>query len=260
MVFATHKNWKEYADNASPKAGEMPGLKQQLDELKAKKLEADEALRKLQAQLAMEQAARKQALAALAQRATKAEMELGLKEAELATLTTNHTQVSAAAKTAQDRLTTLEGEITGLRGDLRTTQQDLDKQFQQVVDLTESLNQAMGLQKELQERNQQAVLQIAQMKMVMDAHGLKPDTLVAHIPPKVEAVVLEVSDKDLIEISIGSDDGIKIGHALEVFRDNTYLGRIIIKKTAPDRAVGQIQKDLQRGQIKRGDRVTTKLS
>jgi hypothetical protein len=130
----------------------------------------------------------------------------------------------------------------------------------EVVKLTDDLNQAIALRDNEKEKNTQAVLQIAQMKMVMDAHGLAPDTLVSHIPPKVEGVVLEVSDKDLIEISIGKDDGLKEGHTLEVFRDNSYLGRIIIRRTAPDRAVGQILKELQRGQIKRGDRVSTKLS
>jgi hypothetical protein len=101
---------------------------------------------------------------------------------------------------------------------------------------------------------------MSQMKMVLDRNGLTPDSLVAHIPPKVEGVVLEVSDKDLLEISIGADDGLKIGHTLDVYRGNQYLGRIVIKKTNPDRAVGQVKKELQRGQIKRGDRVTTKFS
>jgi hypothetical protein len=73
-------------------------------------------------------------------------------------------------------------------------------------------------------------------------------------------VVLEVSGKDLIEISIGADDGLKVGHALDVYRGSTYLGRIVIRKTGPDRAVGQVLRELQRGQIKRGDRVTTRFS
>jgi len=102
--------------------------------------------------------------------------------------------------------------------------------------------------------------EITQMKMVMDAHGLTKTTLVSKIPPKVEGRVLAVGAKDLIEISIGADDGLKEGHALEVYRGNTYLGRITIIKTSPDRAVGQIVKELQRGQIKQGDNVSTKLS
>ena len=129
-----------------------------------------------------------------------------------------------------------------------------------IVALTDQLNQAESLKAILQERNKEAAGQMARMKLVMDRNGLTVDSLVSHIPPKVDAVVLEVSDKDLIEISIGRDDGLKQGHSLEVYRDNTYLGRITIIRTGPDRAVGQIIKELQRGQIKRGDRVSTKLS
>ena len=102
---------------------------------------------------------------------------------------------------------------------------------------------------------------MAKMKMVLDRHGLTPDSLVAHIPPKVDGVVLEVSDQDLVEISIGADDGLKIGHELDVYRDNAVPGADqVLRTTDPDRAVGQVMKNLQRGQIKRGDRVTTKFS
>ena len=143
---------------------------------------------------------------------------------------------------------------------LPAERQRLDKMFLNVVDLTDKLNQAESLRQNLEEVNKQAMQQMSQMKMVLDRHGLAPDSLVAHIPPKVEGVVIDVNDKDLLEISIGSDDGLKVGHSLDVYRGNTYLGRIVIRKTNPDRAVGQIQKELQRGQIKRGDRVTTKFS
>jgi hypothetical protein len=98
------------------------------------------------------------------------------------------------------------------------------------------------------------------MKQVLSANGLTPDALVAHIPPKVDGVVLEVSDRNLIEISIGADDGLKIGHELDVHRGGSYLGRLRIVRTSPDRAVGQVLRNLQSGQIKRGDRVTTKFS
>lgn len=256
MVFATHRNWREYAEGT----GTKPGLKQELEKLQALKNEALTQQQQLRTQLAEEQAARKHALAGMTARLVRAENELAAKQQELDTLAANHTQVSAAANTAQQRLTALETEIGQIRNDLRKTEQDLDQKFLTVVDLTDQLNQAVALRDHLNLRNKQAVDQIAQMKQVMDANGLTIDSLVSHIPPKVEGVVLEVSDKDLIEISIGADDGLKVGHAMEVYRDNTYLGRIVIRRTAPDRAVGQIMKELQRGQIKRGDRVSTKLS
>lgn len=260
MVFATHRNWKEYATNTDTAGGKKLGLESQLTQLKQQKADADAQIQRLRDELKVESAARAAILAAMHTRAIQAEGNLATKEAELQKLQTDHTQVAEAAKQAQDRLAALETEIAGIRADLRTTQKDLDAKVLEVVKLTDDLNQAIALRDTEKEKNTQAVLQLAQMKMVMDANGLSADSLVSHIAPRVEGVVLEVSDKDLIEISIGRDDGLKQGHSLEVYRDNTYLGRITIIRTGPDRAVGQINKELQRGQIKRGDRVSTKLS
>jgi hypothetical protein len=129
-----------------------------------------------------------------------------------------------------------------------------------VVDLTDKLNQAESVRKNLDEVNKQATFEMSKMKSVLNAHGLRADELVTQFPPLVEGRVIDADGKDFIEISIGSDDGLKVGHSLDVYRGNQYLGRIVIKKTNPDRAVGQVKKELQRGQIKRGDRVTTKFS
>jgi hypothetical protein len=250
MVFATHKNWNTTATK----------LQADVTAANAALKDAKDALEREKTDLAREQAARKAALAALQVRVRQAEERLGAKEKELSDLTAAHSQTTEAAKVAQDRLALLEKETGDLRNTLRTERQRLDKMFLNVVDLTDKLNQAESLRLNLEEVNSKATQEMTRMKMVLDRNGLTPDSLVAHIPPKVEGVVLEVSDKDLLEISIGADDGLKIGHSLDVYRGSQYLGRIVVKKTNPDRAVGQIMKELQRGQIKRGDRVTTKFS
>ena len=82
---------------------------------------------------------------------------------------------------------------------------------------------------------------------------------IANVPPPVNGIVTGVGQRDLIEISLGSDDGLKTGHKLEVYRQNQYLGRVVIRSTAPDRAVAEILKDYRRGTIRKGDRVATKL-
>jgi hypothetical protein len=250
MVFATHKNWKANA----------AALQTKLTAADQANRDAKELLTRIQNDLAREQAARKAALAALQVRASGAEIRLAAKEKELGDLTAAHSQATQTAKEAQSRLATLEDETKKLRDDLRGEQTKVNQAFLTVVDLTDKLNQAESVRENLEEVNTQATKQMGQMKQVLDAHGLRPDTLVTHIPPKVEGIVTDVSDKDLLEISIGADDGLKVGHALDVYRGNQYLGRIVIKKTNPDRAVGQVMKELQRGQIKRGDRVTTKFS
>ena len=259
MVFATHRNWRDYADNTDTTKGDL-GLKQKLEQYVQLKRDADATLQSLKTTLEQERAARKHALAALTARQVKAENELSVKEGLLNEANSQLAAAAEAAKAAQTRLAALETEITGLRADKRTTEQDLDTKFATVVSLTDQLNQSMSLSDALKERNQQATLEIARKKMVMDSRGLTDTTPTDHIAPKVDAVVLEVSDKDLIEISIGSDDGIKVDHKLDIYRDNTYLGRIVIMRVSGDRAVGRIMKELQRGQIKRGDRVTTKFS
>ncbi len=254
MVFATHKNWKEYVTNPTT------GLEKQLALAKQAKTDADAQLAQLKENLRNEQAARTAAVAVLVARAERLAADLSAKQNELDTTSATMTTVSKLSEVAQARLDSLEKEAAALRDSLRKTEEELEGQMLAVVKLTDDLNQAIALRNSEQEKNTQAVMQIAKMKSVLDANNLTSDSLVSHIPPKVEGVVLEVSDKDLIEISIGKDDGLKEGHALEVYRGNTYIGRITIRRTAPDRAVGQIIKEMQRGQIKRGDRVSTKLS
>ena len=260
MVFATHRNWREVATNPNPKAGQQLGLMQQLEAAKVKRTELEDLLTRVKGDLAEERASRRMALAALQTRPAKSEDALGATQKSLDELSANHTQATKTFEIAETRLEVLEKETQELRDLLRATQQATDKTFTTVVALTDQLNQAEGTKLRLGDRNTQLAEEVTQMKMVMDAHGLTKTTLVSKIPPKVEGRVLAVSDKDLVEISLGSDDGLKEGHALEVYRGNTYLGRIVIRKTAPDRAVGQIVKELQRGQIKQGDNVSSKLS
>lgn len=249
MTFATHTNWRDRFLDESKKLASVSL------ELKTAKADLDA----VRVALAQEQASRRQAIASLQTRLTQATGELASKERDLQSLSAAHAKVTDAEKIAQERLKTLEGEVDKLRTEVRDIQGDRDVQFEKVVALTEQLNQAEGTKLRMEERNASLLNQVAQQKMVMDAHGLKADSLVAHIPPKVEGVVLAVGDKDLVEISLGSDDGLKEGHAMEVFRGDKYLGRVIIRKTSPDRAVGQMVKELQRGTIKKGDNVSTKL-
>ena len=73
---------------------------------------------------------------------------------------------------------------------------------------------------------------------------------------QVTGVVRAVTKTDLIEVSLGSDDGLKAGHVIQIFRGKTYLGQATIRKTSPDLAVGQLSWPC--GKIQKGDRVTTK--
>jgi len=63
----------------------------------------------------------------------------------------------------------------------------------------------------------------------------------------------------VVEISAGADDGIERGFQFAVYRDKSYLGRIVVVKVVADRAVAEIKKDTIRGMIRKGDHVTNRL-
>jgi len=204
---------------------------------------------------------RRQALAALQTRLNLAEEQVSSQTKELNDKTALLQTAQEGFRVAQERLAGLETENAKLRKETQLAQLDRDAQFSKVVELTDRLNQDEVKRQALEERSNQLNAQLAQMKMVMDAHGLKPDSLVSSLEPiNLNGIVLVVGDKDLVEISVGKDDGLREGHIMEVYRGDTYIGQIKIMKVGPDRAVGQINKDLKRGQVRKGDHVTTKFS
>jgi len=90
-------------------------------------------------------------------------------------------------------------------------------------------------------------------------------------PPEVQGLVLDAkqntrSGVEWIEVSIGSNDGLKEGHELHVYRFGDgngkkakYLGRIKLVLLTADKAVGTVIDKAKNGVIERGDNVTTKL-
>jgi hypothetical protein len=260
VVFATHKNWKMLVTNDTPTEKYDLGLVHQLDNLKETNNTLRNELDNIKNQLAVEQAARRHRIGVLETKLAESESRLSDKEAELRALQAAEGEAAEALKLAELTVSSLRGEVQGLRDEIRQVQTERDVFFMRVVDLTDKVNAAAGLEKVLEERQVQLLAQISQYKRVMDKLGVNPAMSVEGIPPKLDGIVLAVGSKNLIEISIGSDDGLKTGHGVEVFRDNSYLGHAVVLKTDPDRSVAQIDEKSQRGLIKVRDRVATKLS
>ena len=67
-----------------------------------------------------------------------------------------------------------------------------------------------------------------------------------------------MKDKIFVEVTVGSDDGIRQGNTMEVFRGGRYLGQIQIVRTTPDKSVGRVDRSRQQGEIRAKDRVETR--
>ena len=78
-------------------------------------------------------------------------------------------------------------------------------------------------------------------------------------PPALDGRVIAIQ-KDLLQISLGQDDGLRIGHQLDVYRGALYLGRVQIRETQPSSAVCEIIPEYQKGQIRKDDNVITNLN
>ncbi len=96
-------------------------------------------------------------------------------------------------------------------------------------------------------------------------HGLSDDVRQIKgvgAPPEVEGKIAKVDTKGkVVEITIGSDDGLVPGHILNVFRLKPrpeYIGKIRILSTDGDQAVGQVEGRTYLGRkIQEGDNVST---
>ena len=257
-VYATHKNWKEVIEGGPG----TPGLKKQLtdaeqrnqqlisqhnrrvEELEAEKEAADQQVRKLESERTG-LVTRNQSI-----------------QAENDKLTQDIAQATAAVSATQSNNDKLAGEVTNLRQQIRTAQQARDAAFRETLESTEQLHQLIGKYEIAQERLQQLTQLNSGMRNVMQANDINPDTDPSGIVPTVDGVVSQirrVPGDQLVEFTIGSDDGVKEGDTVIVYRGNRYLGRLAILETSPDKSVGRVERRYQQGQIQEGDRVATRL-
>jgi len=80
-------------------------------------------------------------------------------------------------------------------------------------------------------------------------------------PPDVHGEVARVDQNNKLELTIGSDDGLVVGHELVIWRQKPrpeYIGRVRIIAVDPDQAVGVVVgKTIQGKKIKEGDIVSS---
>ena len=261
MVYVTEKNWREEVLRKPDdvQGDQRVGYVYQLQAQRELVEQRDEELRELQKELQRERAARAYALSALEEAATiEADLRRAAEKTQIE-LMAAHREANRALADTQTRLEALSTEIADARVAIKDAQQDRDEKLERVVFLTDEVHKAEDLKRRLEERQAELVAQISRMQKVLRAKDLSEYEDVDGIPPPLDGLVLDVR-KNFMEISLGSDDGLKVGHQLEVFKDRTYKGRIVVRRTDPDRAVAEIIPELRKGEIQKGDKVRTKVT
>ncbi len=246
-VNASHIDWKNKSKTFETQARDSQSKNEQLTQL----------LEELKTELAIEQSARRAALASLQTQLAQTQSELQMQEASLADLTSAHTALIQTEGATQLELIARTKDNELLRQQIKDARLDRDQLMQRLVDAKDKFNRLQGSKEVLEERQRSLIDENSLAREKLEALGITADTLLQ--APDTNGKVLAVAANGLVEVSLGRDDGMREGFTLDVHRSGQYLGKLKVRSVRDDKSVAEILTGFQKGYIRAGDRVDTKL-
>ena len=251
MVGASDRAWKEEAQAMQTRARNATSS---IDLLKnetagLEKTLASEMVSRAQ-QIANLQSQKNLAQEALAEKATQFNEEQ--KKAQ---------EFARELKNANERLTAQDIQLADLKKNNQELVDDISVQFAENGNIEKLLFEKTAKLEQLLRKEADMAAQLAKLQKVMKARGLGENDLVASIPPKIEGVVTAVGDNNsTFAVAIGSDDGLRRGHEMDIYRSNRHVGRGVVVLAQNNRSVLSIVKGMMNDIVREGDNVTTKLN
>ena len=249
MVGATHRNWKKQANDN----------KQRADQTASRLRSIQTRSNDLQKRLNSEKVARTQQLAQLESQLADVQQKLEVKVGELRDTKVIGQQALDNLKSSEKRLKEQDTEVAGLRALNKTLIDDIAEQRRKVVNLTSTSFDLQAQIEAMERLKMDLTEQLAIKSRIMDKNGLSDTDLTDHIPPEVDGVVLKLgSNGDLVAISLGTDDGLKKGHTLDIYRGQRFIGKATVVLASPNQSAVRLDKDFLQAPVAQGDYVTTK--
>jgi len=257
VVMTTETNWMA---EAKKRKDEISKLQTKVTEAKG---EVDKAKNELAA--AQQQADKDKAL--LTSQAADVKAELTRFQTEIEK---QRTSVETAQENARRSLADAENRVKETEVLRKTLKEVQDQANEYKIRQTELNDQIRILQRQLEtaaKNNADLRERVAVFQNKLTSLGQSADFLTlkgVSAPPDVEGEVDKVSpDNRRIEITIGADDGLVVGHVLKLYRLGSspkYLGEVKIISVDPDRAVAEVIGKTSRGEkIQEHDIVATKI-
>jgi hypothetical protein len=246
-VNASHINQKTRAD----------ALQKQAADAQAKNTQLTTLLEEMKTELAIEQHARTSALASLQTQLAQTQSELQMQESTLAALQSAHTSLVQTEQATQQELKAKTDDNELLRQQFKAAKEDRNQTFQKLVAVKDEYNRLQGNFKTLEERERQTLDSYTLAKEKLDILDISPNTQLQ--TPLVKGEVIAVAANGLVEISLGRDDGMLAGFTLEVLREGQYVGRLKVRRVEANQSVAEILTSHQKGYIRAGDRIISKL-
>lgn len=199
--------------------------------------------------------------------------QLNKEKKDLTVTLSTQSQLAAIAGEEAKARRTESVELRAINAKLLAARDAGFREISKLEDTVQSLQTDLGT---AQTKVKDLVGQVALFQKKLESMNIStdPKELFASVsvPPKVQGEVMATlpgkgqGKGELVEISLGSDDGLLKGHHLYIYRSGLkdggkakYLGKIRIVSTQPDVSVGLVLEETRGGIIQKGDNVTTKL-
>lgn len=248
MVGASHRNWKETAAANKDKAALAAA---RLEQTRAT---SNEFVRKLNAVQVSSQQQFAYLFSALNINKTRLEKEATANSA----LDSANSKLLAKNELDTQLLKDQEAEIARLKASNKSLIEDVATQREAVVSLTTQTYDLRGQVQALEESSQELSGLLAKKTRVMKAVGVNDTDLTDHIPKQLEGLVTKRSDA-YIAVSLGTDDGLRVGHSLDVYRADRYVGRATVTRADHNISAARLLPEYERTLVREGDYVTTKF-
>lgn len=258
VVFSTAKNWRDETTKLTKNISDL--------NLKVKAANDEAAQRKTELEAAKAESKKQTDALEVQVKTLNQSLEQRQKELTEQRTTLETSQETTKTSLAQAESRTKETEL--LHDQLLAVTKQSDEYKIQQNELNDRIRILQRQVETATKNNADLKERVLVLSSALRRNGLSDDprqiTGVSSAPPDVEGEVLRVDARNQhVEISIGSDDGLVVGHSLQVFRIKPkpeYIGQIRITTVEPDQAVGVVIGSTIHGKkIQEGDLVSPKI-
>ena len=265
-VHATHKSWRDVAmsEEVNPITRQV-GVVRQLKETRAGSESLKGQMEKVEKELEAERTAKREATKNLETERDQLKSTNADAQKERDALDQKLREAVAALETTSTSAKTYYQEQKSLEARIEKAQKERDTAFKELVQLQDQVNQEVSEDQRLKglvAKNEQDLAKLREYVRAKGDDPSDPDLIEKTLPPRVDGVVLAAREGGLLEITIGSDVGLRRGHQLDIFRTSagvvTAVGRCEVVATAAKASVCRLVSGFTKTPPQRGDRVYTK--
>jgi myosin heavy subunit len=257
VVFSTSKNWKTATEEQKR---EVEKVKQKLSDAQAK---ADAAKKELADALTD----RDEKLKQLNNRIRDLENQNKQDLDQITSVRGQLTKAQESAKAALDEVESKRNETNLLRSQKSVVEKQANDFKLRQAELNDRIRELERMLESATKNNSDLREKVAKFSSALRSRGLSDDISQykgVESPPPVTGQVKRVHpDNRRIEVTIGSDDGLVVGHELYLYHTTPrpeYLGRVQIISVEPDQAVARVVGNTYQGKkIKEGDVVSSTI-